>query len=109
MDDDGVDPSFEAGMEARAAQEQCLLALLDSRPANVRQAIAERPLVVKRNSAQAARQAREISTDFQDVANRGNLRHPSKVLHPLFAASQIMVNKSFSPLGHSSAACFLCR
>ena len=59
MDDDGVDPSFEAGMEARAAQEQCLLALLDSRAADVCQATAERPLVVKRKSPQAARQARE--------------------------------------------------
>ena len=55
MDDDRVDPSFEAGVEARAAQEQRLLALLDLRAGDVRQAIAERPLVVKRKSPEAAK------------------------------------------------------
>ena len=67
MDDDGVDPSFEAVMQARAAQEQCLLALLDSRAANVRQATAERPRVVERKSPEAARKARERSADFQEL------------------------------------------
>jgi hypothetical protein len=79
MDDDGVDPSFEAGMEARAAQEQCLLALLDSRAADVCQATAERPLVVKRKSPQAARRARENSADFQELCRKSRQFEASKL------------------------------
>ena len=88
MDDDGVDPSFEAVMQARAAQEQCLLALLHSRAANVRQAIAERPLVVKRNSPQAARQAREISTDFQELCRKSRQFEASKQSSPPVVRSE---------------------
>ncbi len=79
MDDDRVDPSFEAGVEARAAQEQCLLALLDSRADDVRQAIVGRPLVVKRNSPEAARQARERSADFQELCRKSRQFEASKL------------------------------
>jgi len=79
MDDDGVDPSFEAVMQARAAQEQCLLALLDSRAANVRQATAERTLVVERKSPEAARQARERSADFQELCRKSRQFEASKL------------------------------
>ena len=79
MDDDGVDPSFEAVVEARAAQEQCLLALLNSRAANARQAIAERPLVIKCNSPEAARQARESSADFQELCRKSRQFEASKL------------------------------
>ncbi len=79
MDDDGVDPSFEAVMQARAAQEQCLKALLDSRAANARRATAERPLVVKRKSPEAARQARERSADFQELCRKSRQFEASKL------------------------------
>jgi len=79
MDNDGVDPTFEAVVEARAAQEQCLLALLDSRAANVRQATAERTLVVERKSPEAARQARERSADFQEVCRKSRQFEASKL------------------------------
>ena len=79
MDDDSVDPSFEAVMQARAAQEQCPLVLLDSRAADVRQATAGRPHVVKRNSPQAARQARERSADFQELCRKSRQFETSKL------------------------------
>ena len=79
MDDDGVDPSFEAVMQARAAQEQCLRALLNSRAANACQATAERPRVVKRNSPEGARQARERSADFQELCRKSRQFEASKL------------------------------
>ena len=53
MDDDSVDPFFEAVMQARAAQEQRPLPLLNSQTGDVRPATSQRPLVVERKSPQA--------------------------------------------------------
>jgi hypothetical protein len=79
MDDDGVDPFFEAVMQARAAEEQCPLALLHSQTGDVRPATAERPLVVERKSPQTARQARENSTDFQELCRKSRQFEASKL------------------------------
>ena len=82
MDDDDVDPCFEAVMLARAAEEQCPLARLDSQTGVVRPTTAERPLVVKRKSPQAARQARESSADFQELCSKSRQFEASR-LSPL--------------------------
>jgi hypothetical protein len=79
MDDDDVDPFFEAEIKARAAQEQCSVALLDSQTGDVRAATAERPFVVERKSPEAARQAREKSAKFRELCRNSREFEASKL------------------------------
>jgi len=79
MDDDDVDPFIEAAMQARAAPEQCPLALLNSQTADVCPATAKRPLAVERKSTEAAQQARESSADFQELCRKSRQFEASKL------------------------------